>query len=596
METKPIPKANANEDDKRKYQEIREYRKSVLNWLRKTVKQCTGVEQFANLDDVDLFQSLRHGVILCKIIQCIEPSILPKIPDERPYPSIFGASLNIAEFLKACRKLGVPHDYLSKATSIVDGKQLSSLVKILTSLALIGNKSGNTPQFSQEDGQRILKIWPHGEAGMEETTEIVSPLQAQKLSYEISTLSAKIDMLDSSHRILFSRVSHVEDITESMEKKYIENTAKLDRLTAGLMDSWDHFSRKISNIEETQTAILKNLEKITEFVMRENTASVLPRKSKDGADQASSIDASTETLDSGHGGSMTDISQPPPTSPPSSPIKEPENSVSRTRQPTNSSEYSLNQSWNSSVKLSRLPAEFGALNLSRSDYLRQESIYELIETERDYVQDLSTLLSCQVADLQRYVMAPDSIKKLIGNIDEIVLVNQHFLSLLDERRKTSLIINKIGDVILQKAKSFETSYAEYSKSYPSCLQYLQQLKTQDEVRLCLEKWNTAPGIKGLSLESFLIKPIQRITKYPLIIRQIQQYTSPEHEDYSLLESALKSCEQVVEAVNQKTNMYGQMEKVIMLKSMIQGFSVSLDLCKKPPVTIFNSLSGNKRRR
>ena len=56
----------------------------------------------------------------------------------------------------------------------------------------------------------------------------------------------------------------------------------------------------------------------------------------------------------------------------------------------------------------------------------------------------------------------------------------------------------------------------------------------------------------LDLASFLLKPVQRICKYPLLLREIIKHTPDNHRDRACLESAYKSIELIVNGVNEYT--------------------------------------------
>jgi T-lymphoma invasion and metastasis-inducing protein 1 len=58
-----------------------------------------------------------------------------------------------------------------------------------------------------------------------------------------------------------------------------------------------------------------------------------------------------------------------------------------------------------------------------------------------------------------------------------------------------------------------------------------------------------------TLESFLIKPIQRILKYPLLLRQLKALTDPESDQHLHLTEALKGMETVAEHINEMQKIY-----------------------------------------
>lgn len=64
------------------------------------------------------------------------------------------------------------------------------------------------------------------------------------------------------------------------------------------------------------------------------------------------------------------------------------------------------------------------------------------------------------------------------------------------------------------------------------------------------------------LGSLLIKPVQRVLKYPLLLREILALTSPEHLDHDDLASALKEIEDVAENINEIKRRKDIVEKII----------------------------------
>uniref|UniRef100_A0A0L8GTJ6 DH domain-containing protein n=1 Tax=Octopus bimaculoides TaxID=37653 RepID=A0A0L8GTJ6_OCTBM len=68
---------------------------------------------------------------------------------------------------------------------------------------------------------------------------------------------------------------------------------------------------------------------------------------------------------------------------------------------------------------------------------------------------------------------------------------------------------------------------------------------------------TDPRCQGMPLSSFLLKPMQRITRYPLLLKKILKHTPEDHPDHLHLVDALAKaeelCSQVNEGVREKEN-------------------------------------------
>jgi hypothetical protein len=52
------------------------------------------------------------------------------------------------------------------------------------------------------------------------------------------------------------------------------------------------------------------------------------------------------------------------------------------------------------------------------------------------------------------------------------------------------------------------------------------------------------------LNSFLIKPVQRVLKYPLLLKELKNTTEPDHPDYAMLTDAIRRMKLVATAINE----------------------------------------------
>lgn len=58
-----------------------------------------------------------------------------------------------------------------------------------------------------------------------------------------------------------------------------------------------------------------------------------------------------------------------------------------------------------------------------------------------------------------------------------------------------------------------------------------------------------PECNGLDLASFLLEPVQRLTRYPMLLKQIQKYTISPSEECNLLAIAIEESENLLNRVN-----------------------------------------------
>ena len=62
--------------------------------------------------------------------------------------------------------------------------------------------------------------------------------------------------------------------------------------------------------------------------------------------------------------------------------------------------------------------------------------------------------------------------------------------------------------------------------------------------------------------SLIVKPVQRVLKYPLLIKTLWKETIPGHQDYKPLERAYEEMERVAETINKVKKLKDIVEKYV----------------------------------
>ncbi|OCH86200.1 hypothetical protein OBBRIDRAFT_797422 [Obba rivulosa] len=180
---------------------------------------------------------------------------------------------------------------------------------------------------------------------------------------------------------------------------------------------------------------------------------------------------------------------------------------------------------------------------------RQEAIFELIATEATYVRDLQLIVEVFYTNLLP-VLDQKAITVIFANVEDLLLSNITFLSCLEERqRECRLYIDRIGDVLKNNMAQM-TAYMEYCVNQATAANVLQAMRQSDpELSQRLQRLREDPAARNLDLSSYLLSPMQRITRYPLLIKQILHYTDPS-DDRKQVERALKMAERILEHINE----------------------------------------------
>ncbi|XP_071997176.1 rho guanine nucleotide exchange factor TIAM2 isoform X1 [Engystomops pustulosus] len=207
-----------------------------------------------------------------------------------------------------------------------------------------------------------------------------------------------------------------------------------------------------------------------------------------------------------------------------------------------------------------------ARHLSDADRLRKV-IQELVDTEKSYVKDLSCLFELYLEPLQSETfLTQDEMDSLFGSLPEMLDFQKIFLQTLEDGISSSTDFNiletpsQFRKLLFSLGGSF-LYYADHFKLYSGfCANHI-------KVQKVLERARTDPAFKEFldarnptkqhssTLESYLIKPVQRVLKYPLLLKELVSLTDNESEEHYHLTEALKAMEKVASHINEMQKIY-----------------------------------------
>ncbi|XP_030643226.1 T-lymphoma invasion and metastasis-inducing protein 2 [Chanos chanos] len=194
-------------------------------------------------------------------------------------------------------------------------------------------------------------------------------------------------------------------------------------------------------------------------------------------------------------------------------------------------------------------------------------IQELVDTERSYVKDLSCLMEIYLKPLQRETfLTPDEMESLFGSLPEMLDFQKVFLQTLEEKVASSPDFRSLQTPVQFKKLLFSLGgsflyYADHFKLYSGfCANHikvqkvLERAKTDQAFKEFLEAKNPTKQHSS-TLESYLIKPVQRVLKYPLLLRELVVLTDNDSEEHYHLTEALKAMEKVASHINEMQKIY-----------------------------------------
>ena len=232
---------------------------------------------------------------------------------------------------------------------------------------------------------------------------------------------------------------------------------------------------------------------------------------------------------------------------------------------------------------------------------RKHIIKELVDTEHSYGQDMVVVIDIYKETSNVIVITAEDVKTLFGNSAQIVTFSNNFLDALKQASKPIYVLSRskrfhrrsngtshsgntgdessinggelsdeekdrktfIGEAFGQHMSGMEKVYTEYLKNHDAANQKLQQLQKNPKVEIWLNQCKEFASdiTSAWDLDSLLVKPVQRILKYPLLLDQLLEVTPENHPDYTALDVAAREMKGMSMRINEMKKRADILEQV-----------------------------------
>lgn len=234
---------------------------------------------------------------------------------------------------------------------------------------------------------------------------------------------------------------------------------------------------------------------------------------------------------------------------------------------------------------------------------RRHIIKELVDTEHSFGQDMKVVDDIYKGTSNVIIISAEDVKTLFGNSDQIVAFSTNFLDALKGASKSVYVLPKskrwrsnrvsnatsysgntddqssingvelsdddkdrktfIGEAFGHHMANMEKVYAEYLKNHDAANQKLQVLQKNPKVQIWLKECRAYAHdlTSAWDLDSLLVKPVQRILKYPLLLDQLLEATTENHPDYTALDVAVRESKGISMRINEMKRRADIMEQV-----------------------------------
>ncbi|XP_051764019.1 proto-oncogene DBL [Ctenopharyngodon idella] len=190
---------------------------------------------------------------------------------------------------------------------------------------------------------------------------------------------------------------------------------------------------------------------------------------------------------------------------------------------------------------------YGPDGVENPDQHKRHVMKELIETERIYVEELLSVLLGYRAEMDNPSLSnilPSVLRnkkeELFGNLPEIYKFHSRiFLQDLESCLESP---ERVGARFLERKENFQV-YKRYCQNKPRSDALWRQCSDSVFIQECKRKLD-----HKLGLDSYLLKPVQRLTKYQLLLKELLKHSS--NSQYaSELQGALNAMLDLLKSVN-----------------------------------------------
>ncbi|CAD1468489.1 unnamed protein product, partial [Heterotrigona itama] len=203
-------------------------------------------------------------------------------------------------------------------------------------------------------------------------------------------------------------------------------------------------------------------------------------------------------------------------------------------------------------------------------------LLEIVDTEAIYVEHLRQVIQGYLIfwrnDPASFVDQMQ-LSNLFSNIEDIFEFNREFLKEIEECGLDPVCV---ANTFIKHKSGFKV-YTEYCTNYPSTVSVLTDLMSQEKTAHAFRERQAALG-HALPLGSFLLKPVQRILKYHLLLENLsKEYAADcevrenETEGSKAIEAALAAMTDIAKHINAMKRRHEHAVRVQEIQSLLYGW-------------------------
>nr|XP_013010769.1 pleckstrin homology domain-containing family G member 3 isoform X2 [Cavia porcellus] len=206
-------------------------------------------------------------------------------------------------------------------------------------------------------------------------------------------------------------------------------------------------------------------------------------------------------------------------------------------------------------------------------------VREIVETERMYVQDLRSIVEDYLLKIIETpgLLKAEQVSALFGNIESIYALNSQLLRDLDSCNSDPVAV---ASCFVERSQEFDI-YTQYCNNYPNSVATLTEcMRDKQQAKFFRERQELLQH--SLPLGSYLLKPVQRILKYHLLLQEIAKHFDKEEDGFEVVEEAIDTMTCVAWYINDMKRRHEHAVRLQEIQSLLINW-------KGPDLTTYGEL-------
>ncbi|XP_042660781.1 rho guanine nucleotide exchange factor 28 isoform X3 [Tyto alba] len=215
---------------------------------------------------------------------------------------------------------------------------------------------------------------------------------------------------------------------------------------------------------------------------------------------------------------------------------------------------------------------------------RQDVIFELMRTEVHHIHTLFIMSEIFRKGMKEELQLDHStVDRIFPCLDELLEMHRQFFSRMKERRQESceagsernFVISRIGDILVQQfseknATKMKKIYGEFCSHQKEAVNLFKELQQNKKFQNFIKLRNSSLLARRRGVPECILLVTQRITKYPVLLERILQYSKEGTEEHKDLCKALCLIKDMIAAVDLQVNEYEKKQKLLEILSRTEN--------------------------